>query len=333
MGARVAPRFDVDLSLLDFCRDDCGDDSLHPPHGPRAGAVTVLRSTQEVFVGPAVAYRCRDCGMETIGAPERCRPHCGYCHGPRTVSTGLPPGGLLCHGGEVPPGTERGPCPACGRITDVLCTVSTELCRGTAIAGGGRRGPCVDCGRDVALLRAGTTRPHRPQTPQRTWRTRAHRPFEGDTVDPVLTDVVFDAVGHNIPTPFADVYGFAVDTYGGRVSERSTQRALSTLIAARQVVSIGCASWSPQRQRSTALSGYYIRYDSPKLWRPDGLRDLMSVVAQADDDLAQRAGVEDAPPLDRPTHRPSRAQSQPYRDAFHAFGQLALARKRAGIEA
>lgn len=299
----MAPRFDVDLSLLDFCRDDCGDDSLHPPHdGPRAGAVTVVRSTQEVFVGPAIAYRCTDCGMETISAPGRRRPRCTYCRGPRTVSTQQAPGGALCHGGEMPAGTQRGPCPACGRIADVLCHVSTKLCAGTAITCDGRRGPCVTCGREVALLRSGLARPHRPLTPQRVWRTRMHRPFEIDAVDPVLTDVVFGAVGHHVPTAFADIYSIAVDEYSGRVSERSTQRALAVLMAARQVVSVGSASWSPQRQRSAALSGHYIRYDSPKLWRPNGLRDLMSVVAQSDEPM----GPTDRERVDDGEFHPSR---------------------------
>lgn len=221
--------------------------------------------------------------METTGAPGRRRPRCTYCHSPRTVNTQQAPGGALCCGGTMPPGTARGPCPACGRITDVLCHVSTALCAGTAITCEGPRGPCVTCGREVALLRSGLARPHRPLVPQRTWRTRVHRPFEIDTVDPVLTDVVFGAIGHHVPTPFADVYRIALDEYGGRVSERSTQRALAVLLAARQVVSIGCASWSSQQRRSAALSGHYIRYDSPKLWRPGGLRDLMSVVAQADE--------------------------------------------------
>ncbi len=287
----MAPRFDVDLSLLDFCRDDCGDDSLHPAHGPRAGAVTVVRSTQEAFIGPAIAYRCKDCGMETVGAPGRPRPLCTYCHGHRTVNTQQAPGSALCSGGEMPPGTERGPCPTCGRTTDVICNASTALCCGTTITGSGLRGPCDTCGRVVARRRSGLARPHRPLVPQRTWRTRAHRPFEVDAVDPVLTDVVFDAVGHYVPTAFADIYSFAVDQYGGRVSERSTQRALAVLMAARQVVAVGCASWTPQRQRSAALSGHYIRYDSPKLWRPNGLRDLMSVVAQADE-LPERTSVD-----------------------------------------
>lgn len=218
----------------------------------------------------------------------------------------------------MPAGTARGPCPACGRVTDVLCHVSTQLCAGTAITCNGRRGPCVTCGREVALLRSGLTRPHRPLTPPRTWRTRVHRPFEIDTVDPVLTDVVYGAVGHHVPTAFADIYGIAVDEYGGRVSERSTQRALSVLMAARQVVSVGSASWEPQRQRSAALSGHYIRYDSPKLWRPNGLLDLMSVVAQASEPL----GPTDRDRVDEGEFRP------PQYGAYLAKGTRGMTRAR-----
>lgn len=245
----------VDLSVLDYCREDCGDPTLHLAHdGPCAGSVTVQRSTEQVFVGPVVAYRCNDCGAETVAAAGRRRPCCSYCRAPRSkmVSTGAAPGGAMCRGGVVD----------ASRISTIEGVRRTMM-----------RAPCPSCGRISDVMLSGAV--------------RAHRSVEADAiVDPVLTDVVFHAVGHYVPTSFADVYSAARDTYGARLSERNTQRALALLIQARQVASIGDSTWAPARQRTNAVSGYYLRYDSPKLWRAGGLRDLMSVVAQADDERA-----------------------------------------------
>lgn len=253
-GVRAAmSRFiDVDLSVLDYCREDCGDPSLHAAHGPRAASVTVQPATETVFVGPVVAYRCDDCGTETPTAVGRRRPHCGYCRArsSRVQATGFAPGAAVCRGGDV-----HG-----AYLTDGDSRRATKA-------------PCPVCGRTVEITRSG--------------HTRAHRPTEVDVVvDPVLTDVVFRAIGHNVPLPFSDIHDAALHTYSGKLSERSTQRALALLMTARQVASIADASWEPARQRTRAVPGWYIRYDSPKLWTRAGLRDLMSVVAQADDDRA-----------------------------------------------
>lgn len=250
-------RVDVDLSVLDYCREDCGDPSLHPAHdGPRAGSVTVQRSTEEVFVGPVVAYRCEACGSETVAALGRRRPNCGYCRARHAQlrATGSAPGAAMCRGGAV----------------DVARVRAADGARARRAAA---KAPCPACGRVIEVMRSGLPRPHRP--------------IEVDAVvDPVLTDAVLRAVGSRVPVAFADVYEAARDTYSAALSERSTQRAISLLVDARQVASIGGAVWTSARLRTNASSGWYIRYDSPKLWRPGGLRDLMSVVAQIEDDRA-----------------------------------------------
>lgn len=245
-------RVDVDLSVLDYCREDCGDPSLHLAHGPRAGSVTVHRPTETVFVGPVVAYRCGDCGSETVAAAGRRRPRCSYCRALQLNATGFAPGAAMCRGGTV----------------DVV-RVSTNPARRRVTV----KAPCPTCSRNIEIMQSGVTRPHRP--------------IETDAVvDPVLTDVVFRTIGRHVPVPFADIYESAVNAYSTRLSERSTQRALALLLTSRQVAAIGDATWAPSRQRTAAVPGYYIRYDSPKLWSRDGLRDLMSVVAQADDERA-----------------------------------------------
>lgn len=162
----------LDLDLLEFCREDCGDDSLHAPHGPAARTVRVARGT----------------------APP-----------PR-------------------PGVE---------VSE--CLVQTVLCH----------------------------------------------------------------IGSYVPIAFADLWTRVRDDYGS-VSDRSVQRALLALLAERSVASLGSAAWAAQHQRSTDSPGFYIRYDSPKLWSPGGLRDLMSVVA---DNAIEQRGPRGRVARDREPHR------------------------------
>lgn len=90
-----------------------------------------------------------------------------------------------------------------------------------------------------------------------------------------LVEITYGHVGAYVPTPFAVLYQAVINDFG-TVSDRSVQRALRVLIDERRVASLGDITQNPR----TRAPGWYVRYDSPKLWRPGGLRDLMSVAAE-----------------------------------------------------
>lgn len=133
---------------------------------------------------------------------------------------------------------------------------------------------CVYCGAHHRLEReAPTTRP------------------QGVSRD--LIDVTYAHTGTFVPTPFAELHQAVIDDYGD-VTDRNVQRALRILIDERRVASLSnsMASRATQRNPRVRPPGYYIRYDSPKLWRPGGLRDLLAVAAdRASEVIELRPGV------------------------------------------
>jgi len=90
-----------------------------------------------------------------------------------------------------------------------------------------------------------------------------------------LVEITYGHVGEYVPTPFAMLHRAVIDDFGV-VSDRSVQRALRVLIDARRVASLGDITQNPR----TRAPGWYVRYDSPKLWRRGGLRDLVSVAME-----------------------------------------------------
>lgn len=99
-------------------------------------------------------------------------------------------------------------------------------------------------------------------------------------VSPILVEITYSAVGQYVPTAFSELVRCVSGEYG-KITDRSVQRALRALIDERRVASL-CSAWlSRESLRNPRVKppGWYIRYDSPKLWRKGGLHDLMSVVA------------------------------------------------------
>lgn len=94
-----------------------------------------------------------------------------------------------------------------------------------------------------------------------------------------LIEVTLKHVGSYVPIAFNDLWHRVVHDYGS-VTDRSVQRAVAALISDRRVASLSSSAWSVEHQRSFDSPGWYLRYDSPRLWQADGIQDLMSVVAE-----------------------------------------------------
>jgi len=101
----------------------------------------------------------------------------------------------------------------------------------------------------------------------------------GCGVPQLVVDLTYQHVTQWVPRPFGDVLD-AVRADLGSIHTRTVQRSIRLLVDARLVASLGSSAWKPDRLRSFGQPGWYIRYDSPKLWTKDGLRDLMNVVAE-----------------------------------------------------
>lgn len=97
----------------------------------------------------------------------------------------------------------------------------------------------------------------------------------------VLLRNVYDAVRSNVPRASMDIYHDVIHSYGS-VDRRWVIESLRVLVTERRVASLANPWLSKSLQRSPQQSGWYVRYDSPKLWRPDGFRDLQRVVAEQD---------------------------------------------------
>lgn len=134
---------------------------------------------------------------------------------------------------------------------------------------------CTDCGlaRDEQLTRCGYC--HSVRTT-----AQIDRPRGNAGVGDAVIEVTYAAIGTYVPTSFGELYRAVVDEYGS-LAERSVQRAVRALVDARQVASLSSAWVSRAVLRNPRVNppGWYLRYDSPKLWSASGLRDLMAVVA------------------------------------------------------
>lgn len=101
----------------------------------------------------------------------------------------------------------------------------------------------------------------------------------GCGVPQIAVDLTYQHITQWVPRSFGDVLD-AVRSDLGSIHDRTVQKGIRLLVDARLVASLGSSAWEPDRLRSTGQPGWYIRYDSPKLWTTDGLRDLMDVVAE-----------------------------------------------------
>lgn len=91
----------------------------------------------------------------------------------------------------------------------------------------------------------------------------------------------YAAISDRIPRSFREICNHVFNDYGG-VTTRGVNRALEALTINRKVASLTNPWWPVHRQRSEFHPGWYVRYDSPKLWQPGGFRDLLRVVAEQD---------------------------------------------------
>lgn len=132
-------------------------------------------------------------------------------------------------------------------------------------------------GRGARLLKAARGTPAAP-APGPDVEVDEGATCDGPGVGAGLITTVLRHVGYYVPTSFAEVWDRVNHDYGP-VADRSIQRALRFLIEDRQVASLGSAAWARDHQRSGDQPGFYLHYDSPKLWKADGLADLMGVVA------------------------------------------------------
>lgn len=101
----------------------------------------------------------------------------------------------------------------------------------------------------------------------------------GCGVPQIAVDLTYQHITQWVPRSFGDVLD-AVRSDLGSIHDRTVQKGIRLLVDARLVASLGSSAWARERLRSDGQPGWYIRYDSPKLWTSDGLRDLMDVVAE-----------------------------------------------------
>lgn len=97
---------------------------------------------------------------------------------------------------------------------------------------------------------------------------------DGPTAGSLLHQLTYAAVNHRIGRTFTAIYRDVLDDYG-KVTERSVYRAVSALRDERKIALV-----VPRGMRTVAhregLQGVYVRYDSPLLWQPDGLAEIMA---------------------------------------------------------
>ena len=107
-------------------------------------------------------------------------------------------------------------------------------------------------------------------------------------ISQAAVDATYQHVGLYVPRPFGDIIDSVRSDFGS-VDDRTVQKSIRFLVDARAVASLGSTAWAPERLRSANQPGWYIRYDSPRLWQRDGLRDLMGVVADGSSNGEGRA--------------------------------------------
>lgn len=98
----------------------------------------------------------------------------------------------------------------------------------------------------------------------------------------LVAEMVLEVVSDRVLKPFSSIYDEVLNTYGS-LSQRRAYRALYNLVETNKVAVVIPSKWGErirQRRNCRGACGGYIRYDSPLLWQPDGLRVLIS---QADD--------------------------------------------------
>lgn len=93
-----------------------------------------------------------------------------------------------------------------------------------------------------------------------------------------LLESTYLAVSRDVPRQFTTICDFVHNDYGDIVP-RHIHHALRELIDHRKVASLAHPWWSPEQQRREKCPGFYVRYDSPAIWRGD-LRWLLSSVAE-----------------------------------------------------
>ena len=99
----------------------------------------------------------------------------------------------------------------------------------------------------------------------------------GCGVPQIAVDLTYESITQYVPKSFGDILD-AVRGALGTIHDRTVQKGIRLLVDARLIASLGSSAWEPERLRSYAQPGWYIRYDSPKLWQRGGLSDLMDVV-------------------------------------------------------
>lgn len=102
----------------------------------------------------------------------------------------------------------------------------------------------------------------------------------------LLVDLTLEAVSARVPKTAAQIYTDVLDEYGS-ITTRNVNVALAELRTMREIAFIVPAG-SQHAVRTDGVRGAYIRYDSPLLWQPDGLRDLMDIVQEMTGESDQR---------------------------------------------
>lgn len=102
-----------------------------------------------------------------------------------------------------------------------------------------------------------------------------------------LEDAVYRTIGDYVPKGFYEIYAAVLDDYG-TVGVRNVNRALETLRAERRVALI------PPLGASARAVGHtvgYVRYSSPRLWAPGGLRELREQTLDIIDGIDRTKGA------------------------------------------
>jgi hypothetical protein len=94
----------------------------------------------------------------------------------------------------------------------------------------------------------------------------------------LLLDITLEQVSSRVPKTFGQIFTDVYDEYGS-ITDRNVRVALRELRDAREVAFI-VPSGSQGAAHTEGVRGAYLRYDSPLLWRRDGLVDLMDLVQE-----------------------------------------------------
>lgn len=106
----------------------------------------------------------------------------------------------------------------------------------------------------------------------------------------LLRDIVYDTISQRIIKPFGAVYGDVLDTYG-TISESAVYRALAWCCERRLVAAVVSSDAVAHVRAGGFTRTGYVRYDSPLLWRPGGLRDLMELACEMNQDMVDASAA------------------------------------------